>query len=297
MAKRTAIAAVAAASLLTSTMYAQEAKEAPKFGWKKSLVGAINLTQNRYSSNWSQGGENSVAWKGIVEAKWENEQKKINWRNNGKLIYGQVKQGDEDLRKSDDEIKVESVLTYKAGKYLNPYFAFNGETQLTRGYLYSEVNGVTVKEPVSDFFSPAFLRQSLGFGYKPRDNFVTRLGVSIKETIVTQDTISFDNQKFPIRTRYGNAPDEAVRVETGIESTTDFSQKLAENILFTTKLELFSSFENPDAVDMTWDNTLAAKVSKYLSVNLYVRLFYDKDILDEVQVKQVLGFGVTYTFF
>jgi hypothetical protein len=33
------------------------------------------------------------------------------------------------------------------------------------------------------------------------------------------------------RVRYGNKPDQKVRVETGIESTTDFSQKIEENVL------------------------------------------------------------------
>lgn len=151
------------------------------------------------------------------------------------------------------------------------------------------------------------MRQSLGLGYKPSDKFITRLGISVKETIVSQDENLtevflkservFKTLPQTFRKRYGNAPDEAVRVETGIESTSDLSLKFAENLLFKSKLELFTSFENFNTVDVAWDNTLTAKISKYFSVNFNVYAFYDEDILTEVQVKQALAFGLTYTFF
>ncbi|MEK7726786.1 MAG: DUF3078 domain-containing protein [candidate division KSB1 bacterium] len=274
------------------TVAAQEKKE-EKFGWAKTLVGALNLTQNRYSSNWTKGGENSVAWKGVVETKWEDNAVKTNWKNSGKLVFGQIKQGDDGIRKSDDELNVESVLTYKVGSSLNPYLSFNGLTQIASGFDYPNEK---TKVKVSSSFSPMFLRQSLGLGYKPNDKFVTRLGVSVKETIV-RDAGLIAGSALTFRERYGNKPNESVRVETGIESTTDLSVKLAENILFKSKLELFSSFENFNTADVAWDNTLTAKISKYFSVNFNVYAFYDEDILTEVQVKQALAFGLTYTFF
>ena len=187
---------------------------------------------------------------------------------------------------------MESVLTYKVGQYLNPYLSFNGLTQIASGFEYPE----TGKFKVSSSFSPMFLRQSLGLGYKPNEQFVTRLGVSVKETIVSDDGL-IAGSALTFRERYGNKPDESMRVETGIESTTDLSVKLAENILFKSKLELFSSFENFNTADVAWDNTLAAKISKYFSVNFNVYAFYDEDILTEVQVKQAVALGLTYTFF
>ena len=272
--------------------FAQEKKE-EKFGWTKTLVGALNLTQNRYSSNWTKGGENSVAWKGVIETKWENNAARTNWKNSGKLVFGQIKQGSQGVRKSDDELNVESVLTYKVGQYLNPYLSFNGLTQIASGFEYPTDK---TKIKVSSSFAPMFLRQSLGLGYKPSEQFVTRLGISVKETIVSDDGL-IAGSAITFRERYGNKPDENMRVETGIESTTDLSVKLAENVLFKSKLELFSSFENFNTADVAWDNTLAAKISKYFSVNFNVYAFYDEDILTEVQVTQAVAFGLTYTFF
>ncbi len=273
----------------------QDTSKKEVFGWKKNLVAALNLTQNRYSSNWTKGGENSVAWKGVVDAAGESIRPKTNWKNTGKIAFGQIKQGKTELRKSDDEIKVESVLTYKLGKYFNPFAAFNGQTQIASGYLYDAENN---RAKVSSFFSPAFLRQSLGLGYKPVDSFLTRLGVAVKETIVRDDGhITFGDLNTTFRKYHGNAEDEQVRVETGIESVTDVKLKLQQNLFFVSKLELFSAFENLNTVDTIWDNTLAAQISKYLAATLNVYTFYDEDILPEVQVRQTMAFGLTYTFF
>lgn len=288
---------VAILLLVVTILSAQEEEKKEQFGWLNDLVGSLNLTQNRYSSNWTQGGENSFAWKGQLDTKFEDNQPKTNWRNTLKFTYGQVKQGEDDIRKSDDELKFESVFKLKSGRHLNPYMAVNFETQVTRGYLYTTKDGVDVKEPVADFLSPAFLRESLGLGYKPSEVFMTRLGFSVKHTIVKDESFHYNDQDFAIRPRYGNRPDQAVRTETGIESTTDVVKKLEKNVIFTSKLELFSSFENFSAVDVNWDNTLTAKFLKYFALNFNVRLFYDEDILKELQVKQSFGFGVTYAFF
>ena len=47
---------------LGTYVFAQEKpEEQPKYGWQKEMVGGINLTQTSLS-NWTQGGENSLAW-------------------------------------------------------------------------------------------------------------------------------------------------------------------------------------------------------------------------------------------
>jgi hypothetical protein len=57
---------------------------------------------------------------------------------------------------------------------------------------------------------------------------------------------------------------EKVRVAGGLESVTEFAWKLDENIGFSSKLEMFSTFKNLDEVIVRSDNTLAAKISKYV---------------------------------
>ena len=288
---------------LNATAAAQEAPKEEKkevFGWKENLVGVLNLTQSRYSSNWTKGGENSLAWKGVLAGLAESNRVKTNWKNTAKASFGQVRQGDTGTRKSDDELIAESVFTYKLGKYLNPFFAFNGQTQIANGYLYNDEVTPATATRVSAFFSPAFLRQSAGMGYKPSESFATRLGLSVKETIVLEDgAIVFPedlSKSTTFRKYHGNKDGEKVRVETGIESVTDLKWKLQDNLWFSSKLELFSSFENLNTADLIWDNTLAAQISKYLTATFNIYSFYDEDILPEMQIRQTMAFGLTYTF-
>lgn len=262
------------------TFSQEEGKKEPEYGWKKEVVGGINLTQTSFD-NWSKGGENTFAWQVNLNFNFTNDQEKTNWANSGKLAYGQTKIGDAESRKSVDEIKFESVFTYKFGIYINPYVSTTGETQFLSGYDYSDKHKVTI----SAFMDPGYFRESAGIGIKPNEIVKTRLGLAFKQTIT---------DKFSLR--YTGNADENVRNEVGAESVTDVSWKAAENTLLTSKLELFSNLKAFDEIDVNWDNVLTTKISQYVNVNFNFKLFYDKDISKKRQIKQALAFGLTYNF-
>ena len=122
--------------IIGTSLMAQETEEKkPEYGWKNEMVGNLNLTQNKFD-NWSQGGEDSWSWQLDINAKFENDQEKYNWSNTGKFSFGQTKLGDADSRKAADEIKLETVYTYKMGDLINPYAAATGKTQISKGYQY-----------------------------------------------------------------------------------------------------------------------------------------------------------------
>ncbi|MBN1541402.1 DUF3078 domain-containing protein [candidate division KSB1 bacterium] len=264
---------------------AQDDKETPtEYGWKNEMIGSLHLSQSTFD-NWAQGGEDNVAWQINLTARFENDQEKTNWTNSGKFSFGHIKIGDNSSKKSVDEIGVESVLTYKIGKYLNPYSAVTGRTQLTAGYDYSTDPQIEI----SNLFDPAYFTQSIGIGYKPSEMLQTRMGAAIKETL-TRD-----------HSRYADDPDtvdkiEKNRIEFGLESVTDLHKKIAENILLTTKLELFSNLEGTKEIDIRWDSLFSSKISKYIDVNFNVQFFYDRDISKKRQIKQALSLGLFYNF-
>ncbi|MCA9732828.1 MAG: DUF3078 domain-containing protein [Deferribacteres bacterium] len=271
--------------LLTSAVFAQEqAAEAPKYGWQKEMVGGLNLTQNKFD-NWAQGGENSFAWQLNLNFKFVNDLEKSNWANSGKLTYGTTKTGEQEARKSIDEIKLESVYTYKLGSLANPYVAATGETQFAPGYAYSGDS----KTQISAFFDPAFFRESVGIGVKPNDIIQTRAGASVKQTLASEEYPFADDPDTPDKI-------ETTKNEIGAESVTDLNWKVAENTLLTSKLELFTTFAAFDETDVNWDNVLTTKISKYINMNFNFKLFYDKDISPKRQIKQAFAFGLTYTF-
>ncbi|OQX95105.1 hypothetical protein B6I21_07140 [candidate division KSB1 bacterium 4572_119] len=270
--------------LLSIAFAQEEAPKEPKYGWQKEMIGGLNLTQTSFD-NWAQGGENSFAWQINLNFKFINDQEKFNWANTGKFNYGSTKTGDQEAKKSIDEIKLETVYTYKLAKFLNPFVAATGESQFAPGYNY----GTEPKTQISAIFDPAYFRESIGLGYKPNDLVQTRLGGAVKQTITSD---------YPAP--YADDPEteeiEKFKNEFGVESVTDISLKISENSLLTSKLELFSAFEAFDKTDVNWDNLISTKISKYFNITFNFKLFYDKDISAKRQIKQSIALGVSYTF-
>ena len=252
--------------------------------WQKSVAGGVNLTQNSFD-NWAAGGDNAFSWQLNFNYKFEKDAEGFIWLNTGKLAYGNTKTGDADMIKSADEIKVESVFTYKLGASINPYAALTGETQLTESFDYS----TSPDTAVSAFMDPGFFRVGLGAGMKVNDMIKTRAGASFKQTVTSA---------YP---RYSDDPDTPLEVETlrsefGVESVTDINWLITETSLYTGKLEIFSNFGGLEEIDVNFDNILTVKVSKYVNMNVNIKLLYDKDISARRQIKQTMAIGLNYTF-
>lgn len=258
--------------------------KAPVYGWKHAVVGTLTATQVAFT-DWAQGGENALAWGLGLDGKSTNVQEHTNWDNSYKFGFGQTRLGDQGIRKTDDRIDLESMLTYKLGGQFNPYAAATLKTQFAAGYKYNTTGTGT---QLSQFFDPAYLTQSAGVVYQPAAEFKTRFGVGLREIITS---------RFP---GYADDPEtaeiEKTRINGGLESVSELTLKLDEQVSFTSKLELFSTFKHIDQVIMRSDNTLAAKVSKYITVMLNLQLLNEREISPRTQVKETLAMGLSYTF-
>lgn len=276
---------VFALMIFAANLFAQDAKpEEPKYGWQKEATLALNMTQSSFD-NYVQGGENSTAWQFRTAAKFVNDQEKFNWANAGKFEYGNTKSGSRAAQKSVDEIKLESVLTYKMGKLLNPYVSAVGETQFAAGYDYSQ----DPKVKLSNFMDPGYVREALGLGYKPNDIIQIRLGAAMKQTITSQYNAFSDDK--------ATAEIEKLKNEMGAESVIDFNYKVTTNSQIKSKVELFSNMKSFDQVDVIWDSDLTTKITKFIAFNFNVKLVYDKDVSAKRQIKQVMGVGISYSLF
>ncbi len=276
--------------LLSNPVFAQEkpeqgSHEEQQIGWHKEMVGGLNLTQASFV-NWTQGGENSLAWQLNLNFRFVKIGVKTDWETSGKLTYGSAKLGGQEFRKAIDEIKVESVLTFKVGTRLNPFVATTAETQFAPGYDYS----VDPKMQISSFMDPGYIRESAGINFVPNEVIRTRVGMGLKQTVANDFALLYtDDPGTPSRL-------EQFKNEAGAESVTDVNWKISKNSLFTSKLELFYAFGALDETDVKWDNVLSVKISKYFGINFNVILFYDKDISSRHQIKQSAAFGLTVNF-
>ena len=256
----------------------------PKGPWKHAVVAGFTMTQVAFQ-DWSQGGENALSYAITVNGKTQRDGAVTNWTNSYKMTFGQTRLGGQGLRKTDDKIDLESVLTYKIKSAVSPYASATLKTQFATGFTFDEDTGA--RTAVSGFFDPAYLTQVAGFEYKPSARFRTRLGAGLREVVTSLYTSYADDPN--------TATIEKVMVDGGFESVTNIDLELDDNLVLTSKVELFAAFKALDEIIVRSDNTIAAKVSKYISVILNVQLVNDRKVTPRTQVKETLSLGLSYT--
>jgi hypothetical protein len=246
--------------------------------WKHTTIVSANITQIAFT-NWVQGGENALAYALFLEGKSAYTKDVIEWVNMYKFGYGQARLGSLGIRKTDDKIILESVLTYKIGTYINPFASASLKTQFAEGVMYDALGAAI---PVSNFFDPAYLIQTAGFGYQPVEEVKTRLGLGLREIVTnTYTTLYTDGKK--------------VQVDAGLESVTEVGWTVMENVILNSKLEVYVPVKQFNQTTIISDNTISAKVNKYLSMNINVFLINDPKIQARTQVKQTFAMGVNFT--
>ena len=67
--------------------------------------------------------------------------------------------------------------------------------------------------------------------------------------------------------------------------------------LFSTRSDDTKSFPQEfQYPDINWENSLTMNITKYVMLNLYLQLLYDKEIDSDPRFKETLSLGLTYTF-
>jgi len=268
--------------LLLTFVFAQDTT-AVDTTWQKEAVGSFSFSQAHFD-NWATGGENTLAHQFDLGGKLIYNSDKYTWTSIWKVAFGNSKIGDSEAKKTMDEIRIESLLTYLWKFQPDPYLSLKGETQLAPGYAYNE----TEKTQISEFLDPGYFTQSAGFIYNPMEELSVRFGVAVKETI-TKDYPS------PFTDDPETEEIETTKIEPGVESVIAYSKKISENTLINSTIDLFNNFAGLDATDVRWDTDITTQITKYINVKFNVKLFYDKDISTIRQLNQSLLLGISYT--
>ena len=277
---------------------------ADTFGWRNKIIASVNFNQASFT-NWQAGGASNLSVAGGLRSNFEQVEPTFIWRNLGNLEYGIIKQSDEDLQKSIDVIEFESLYTRRVEFYLKPYASAAVKTQFSSGRNYDEKtgssNGIPIFPVTSDFADPLYLAQSAGVGYTIIPGVMTtRFGFSMREVITDifrGYAINDDEEDLGLDfDACVNNPDcDRHKIESGLESITEYARKFDEDAIFTSRLGLFYSFNQLEELDMNWRNDLVVKVLSILNVNFGLELQYDDDVIQKLQIKQLLGLGVSYT--
>ncbi len=255
---------------------------APQY-WHHTLGTAMTISQVSFS-DWAQGGENAFAYATSANGSSTYDWHPITWINSYRLAFGQTRIGGRETRNTDDKIDLETVASYRLGFSINPYAALTLKTQFATGYRYDKAGNRTA---ITRFFDPAFLTQSLGFGYQIDPRLHTRLGFALREIVTSRYTAFADDPKTPTV--------ERTKIEDGLESVTEGTWKIDGSTSFNAKLELFSSFREPEKIILRGDNTLTVRLGKVVTLVVNVQLINERRVTPRTQVKQSLGIGISYT--
>lgn len=277
--------------LAAALSFAQDPVDADTL-WKITGVSSLNLSQLSLS-NWAAGGENSISGNVLFKLSPDYDDGTINWDNDLTLGFGLMKQGDNDIDKSDDQIELNSKFGYRAGKNWFYTALLSFRSQFANGYGYPE----DVKTKISGFMAPGYLSLSLGFDFKPTDGFSLLIApISSKMTFILDETLADAGVYAPMG--------ESFRGEFGGYIKIAYKKEVLKNVLLDTKVDFFSNYvENPQYVDINWDILLTFKVNEYISASLMTQLIYDYDIKfgpepgePKVQFKELFGLGLAYNF-
>ncbi|MBM4168927.1 MAG: DUF3078 domain-containing protein [Ignavibacteria bacterium] len=280
---------VSIALLVTASASGQEipSKDSAKTSespWKHSLVGVATITQVSYK-DWAQAGENALSWTLSTDGKSVHTGSASRWTTSYKLAFGQTRLGTQGLRKTDDRIDFESMVNVNPKGFVKPYLAVTLKSQFAMGFRYGKDGSRTA---VSKFFDPAYLTQSAGVSIEPIPEVKLRTGGGLREIITSQFNQYADNPSTP--------EVERTRIEGGVEAVSEVRWPFMENMLLSVKLELFSPFREMQKVVVRSDNTISAKVNKYITVNVNVQLVHEPNVSLHTQMKQTIAVGISYTF-
>lgn len=275
--------------LTATTAFAQAVSDTTY--WKNGGDFTLNFTQVSFT-NWSAGGQNSVA--GVSKFKYfaRYEKSGVKWENLMDVGYGLSKVEGLELQKSEDLIDFASNVGFKASEFWSYNLGFSFKSQFAPGY-----NDATNTVKTSNFLSPAYLSLTAGMEYQPVEFFKLMLSpLSGKMTIVTDDEI--DARNYGLETF-----DATTRMELGATVLSTLKTPIVKNVDLATELGLFSNYLNqPQNIDIDWKVGINMKINNYLSAQINTRLIYDEDIKDsaddtaKIQFKELLGIGLNLKF-
>lgn len=254
------------------------------YGWKNGMSAGLNFNQSQFT-NWSKGGENTIAWQLLVNGSYDYLRPNYTFDTEFNVNYGRNTVGNQGERKTNDEIRFDLVYNRKIQFPVNPYAAVRFLSQLDDGFEYTD----TTATKVSGRFDPAYLTLALGAGYKYKNLLIFNAGPSLKGTFADVFAGIYTDDK--------ETPElETQKWEGGFEFVTKLNWSILQNMQLKSNLVTFTDFKEFET-DINWDNTLIAKFTDWLNFNIQFQLIYDQDVSNDLQLRQALAVGLNYTLF
>lgn len=281
--------------------------------WEQTNSMGLDINEIAFV-NWSVGGNNSVTLLGKGNFTRKYTKKNINWLNELIMRYGHNAQQGQIPRKTDDQFQFNSTFGYKHDTISNFYYSakFNFNTQFANGYNYPNKDHV-----ISAPFAPAYIFLGVGSEYVRKDwGFNAYFSPLTDKTTLVLNQYLADNGAFGVEKATRDADGNVIihgkksRTELGILFTNQLKRQIFKNIMLDNRLTLYTDYLNSFGnVDINWQFNLDMTVNQYVKANIGANVIYDDDIKateerdgqvvtvgPKMQLKQMLGVGLSYTF-
>jgi hypothetical protein len=315
--------ALTIAVMLGMAAFAQEEENTRP--WKTSGIASFTVNQASFS-NWSAGGENSIATMALFKFFGDYTKDNFSINNSATFKYGLLKNESESLKKSEDLIELNSQFNQKFSDKWSASGLINFTSQFANGYNYPD--DVTV---ISKFLAPAYLTVAPGILYKPVDYFSILMSPASMRTIFVMDqdladlgAFGVDPAEIDTVTGIRISDGENIKVKLGAFVEFYFKKEIKTDLSFESKLNFFYNYLPDDVIpegtaplDVNWQNFISYKLNNWFSANLFVHLAYvpgdvriesvppvdgigenkiEVKANDKMQLKQTFGIGFAYNF-
>ncbi|MFD2100381.1 DUF3078 domain-containing protein [Flagellimonas iocasae] len=276
----------------------------PTSFWEKINEFGMNINEVSFV-NWNAGGDNSVSALASMRFGRNYKFRYLNWKNEAILRYGLNAQEGRKLRKTDDQIRLSTTLSFRKDTLTNWYSSVkaNFNTQFSNGFKYPDR-----ENPISRFMAPGYLFLGLGISYIPKDDkFNLYISpITMKSTFVLDEMLSSQGA-------FGVDEGDNLLTELGFLITNTWEKEILRNVKLSHRLNLYTDYLNSFGnIDVDWEMNFNLKVNDYINANIGTHLIYDDDIkfdevvaedgtvvdpgIPRVQFKQLLGVGLLYSF-
>ena len=336
---RVAVSLLVLAGMVAPVIAQEEEAPPPVDVWQRDFEIGVHMLQSTVSDNWNGGDKGSLNWTGNFRMRLQKQYgESRNWLTRLRLAYGQTQTQDRNddgtlswtkPDKTDDIIEFESILRWTKPSGWDPFVALN---------FISMFDDRTDPEGRSQPLNPMTIAPSAGIAYKVIDTekrkLLTRLGLAY-----ARNYRKFFVAPAPSTETVGESSDELgvtwiTEYEVGaLDERVDWHSRLALVLPFIySGKQVFEDDINPvdwglpadvasytTTLDVDWENTFTANITKVISVKLYVRWVYDKydntvapvvddsgDLINVAavnqairkagQFKQTLALGLVYAF-
>jgi len=290
------------------TLHAQD-EEAPKVqqGWNTGAGIGLDFAQLLQINPRQGAGQNRLGFGGALNVFGQYRKDRVAWDNRVNWQFGIQKLGSgplpsgEDIpfQKSIDELRINSKLGYSTSTDSKFFYAvdFSLLTQFTPTYqgtpeypgnFLSDITENEIGTLLSRFFNPATINISVGIDYQPTEQ------LSLYYSPIGGKFITVPDDEIAALGVHGNP---VTRDEDGnviaFENTDSqlgsllrvayADNYLEDKITITSGLSLYSNYlNNPQNIDVDWNNELAATLLKNLQAVVTINVFYDDDVLVQI---------------